>query len=426
MKTFVSLMLGKLIYCLYIVSFSVSAQQIELEPEAKEPAQPEGFDWSTLKKTWNEDIQFHGFLSQGLFSTTGNNVYGKSINSISAGLTELGLNISYQAFNRLGFAAQGLYRRAGKNTGIEGELTLDYAFFDYTFLNFNNGRLGIRGGRVKNPWGFYNETRDVASTHPTIILPLVYFERSRALFLALDGGQAYVDYNSSIGDFSFKLNVGLMNADDDELLRAITLNPTVSGHLKGEPSLVTQLNYDILGGQYAFAIGYAHVNVGYTPSNNSDPYTKLKSKFDSIILSAQYNGEKFSFTTEYNLQWNSFSRITSTIPNSNTISEYWYVQAGYRILDNLQATIRYDNGSRNINDRTGKNIHNQRPNIPAHFMFTKDIVVGLRWDITPSWMVRVEYQRVHGASAVSLIDNPVISELMLNWNVYALQVAFRF
>ncbi|NOR81097.1 MAG: hypothetical protein GQ529_09755 [Methyloprofundus sp.] len=426
MKTFISLMLGKLVYFLCIFSFSVSAQQVELEPVKLEPIQQENFNWPALKKAWDDDIQFHGFLSQGLFSSTGNNVYGKSIDSISAGLTELGLNISYQALNQLSFAAQGLYRRAGENTGSGGNVTLDCAFIDFTFFNFDNGRIGIRGGRVKNPWGLYNETRDVAFTHPTIFLPLTYFDRSRTLFLSLDGGQFYTDYNTSFGDFTFKFNYGVMNANDDELLRAITIIPA-SGNLKGEPSLVTQLRYDIMGGKYIFAISYAHVGISYEPSDISDNFTGLEGNFDSFILSAQYNGEKFSLAGEYNMQWNRFSGIKGRTDRTDRtdISEYWYVQAGYRILDNLQATIRYDSGVRDINDRSGEKFHS-KTGLPAHFMFTQDIVVGLRWDITPSWMVRAEYQRVHGASAVSLLDNPEISELALDWNVYALQIAFRF
>lgn len=59
-------------------------------------------------------------------------------------------------------------------------------------------------------------------------------------------------------------------------------------------------------------------------------------------------------------------------------------------------------------------------------MFTQDIAVGLRWDITPAWMLRAEYQRVHGASTVSLLDNPDLMGLALDWNIYSLQLAFRF
>jgi hypothetical protein len=130
---------------------------------------------------------------------------------VSAGLTEVGLNIFYRALKNLSFAAQGLYRRAGATTGDAGEVTLDFGSVDLNLLNLQEGRIGVRGGRIKNPWGLYNETRDVAFTHPTIILPLTYFERSRTLMLATNGGQLYADYNTSLGNLSFKFNYGWVN-----------------------------------------------------------------------------------------------------------------------------------------------------------------------------------------------------------------------
>ncbi|NOQ13340.1 MAG: hypothetical protein GQ583_02510 [Methyloprofundus sp.] len=87
--------------------------------------------------------------------------------------------------------------------------------------------------------------------------------------------------------------------------------------------------------------------------------------------------------------------------------------------------IRYDSLVKRINDRPGA-IYNNITGLPAHFMFTQDIVAGLRWDITPSWMECTEYQRVHGSSTISLLDNSDFTDLALDWNSYALQVAFRF
>ncbi|NOQ64546.1 MAG: hypothetical protein GQ582_08550 [Methyloprofundus sp.] len=423
MKKFIFLILNSLAYTMYALSFSLNAQQITEDTQADIALQQETFNWSTLKKTWEDDIQFHGFFSQGLFHSTGNNVYGKSKDSVSADLTEIGLNMSYQALNNLSFAAQGLYRRAGASTGDAGEVTLDFAFADITFLSFSQGRLGVRGGRIKNPWGFYNETRDVASTHPTIFLPLIYFERSRALLIAIDGGQLYADYSSPIGDFLFTFNYGYSH-DNKELLLAITSDPDVSGKLDSDPGFMTQLHYEIMGGQYAFAISYADLNSSYTSSKSFDPYTGLESNIDSLMLSAQYNGEKFSLVGEYNIQWNSFS-FPQAGADFSPVSEYWYIQASYRFLDNLQMTIRYDSSSQDKSDRSGKNFH-AATGLPAHLMYTQDAVIGLRWDITPSWMLRAEYQRVHGASTVSLLDNPDLSKLVKDWNIYALQVSFRF
>lgn len=425
MKTSISLTLARLVCIFCVFSFSVSAQQVELEPVVeKASVQQDSFDWATLEKVWTDDIQFHGFFSQGLFHSTGNNVYGKSKNNVSAGLTELGLNMSYQALSNLSFAAQGLYRRAGESTGGGGDLTLDFAFVDITLLNFADGRFGVRGGRVKNPWGLYNETRDVAFTHPTIFLPLIYFERSRGMLLSMDGGQVYADYNTAIGDFSFKFNYGFIHDYNNELLIAITADPNVTGNLESDPSFMTQLSYEISGGKYIFSISYADLCLSYEGRGNFDPYTGLQVRIYPLMLSAQYNGEKFSLTGEYSVQWNEFTGM-EIIPDMFPVSEHWYVQAGYRILDNLELNVRYDSSVQDINDRKGQNMH-LLTGRPAHLGFTQDWVIGLRWDITPSWMVRTEYHHVHGASMLSTADNPDLANVALDWNIYALQVAFRF
>ncbi len=417
MKIFTSLMLNKFFYVLFFLTFSLCAQAVDSELNLTETSWQQG-----LQKVWRDDIQFHGFLSQGLFSTTGNNIYGNSKNSVSAGLTEIGLNVSYQALNNLSFAVQGLYRRAGQRTGDWGEVSLDFAFVDLNFLNFRDGRMGVRGGRVKNPWGLYNETRDVAFTHPTISLPLTYFDRSRTLFLSMDGGQFYADYNTAIGVFSFKFNYGFIQADDPELLQSIVLDPNIPGHLESKSSFITHLSYETVDRDFMFAFSYADVRLTYIEHGGFDPYAGLEGEIDALMFSGQYNGERFSFTGEYSLHWN---RMRGLMQDNSPVSEMWYVQAGYRVLDNLQIMLRYDSYVQNKYDKKGESFH-ANTGLPAHLMFTQDIVVGVRWDITPAWMLRAEYQRVHGASAVSLLDNPNIMDLALNWNVYALQLAFRF
>ena len=82
--------------------------------------------------------------------------------------------------SNLQFSVQGLSRTAGE--GSPGNIRLDYGFIDYTFSNQENSQFGIRLGRMKNPLGFYNDTRDVPFTRPSILLPQsIYFDRTRKL-----------------------------------------------------------------------------------------------------------------------------------------------------------------------------------------------------------------------------------------------------
>jgi len=425
MNLFISLTINKVIRSFgvaLLVLCSFSAWSVEPVPSSH--TTNDIFDWSNYKQDWMDNIQIHGFLSQALFSSSGNHIYGKSKNSVSAGLTEIGLNISYQALNALSFSAQGLYRRAGAIN--PSSLRLDYGFADYTFFRHQQVRMGIRGGRVKNPWGFYNELRDVAFTYPTILLPLIYFERSRNLYLAMDGGQFYTHYNTDFGSIGFKLNYGLMDVKDPELLKV--LSPSAQGNLFSRPDLVTQVTYDTHDGKYQFAISYADVIMRYQTAGGSDPIFTGNADIKSLMFSGRYNREKFSFTGEYALQWNvltHFSGVNGIIPDRRHTPQHWYVQAEYRFLDNLQGTLRYDSTLESLNDKTGKKFQ-AATGLPAALMFTQDIVVGLRWDITPFWMLRAEYHRMHGASTLSLLENPNIRQLVADWNIYALQMSYRF
>jgi len=370
--------------------------------------------------TWYDDIAVHGFATQDFFHTSDNNIYGQSDDGISPGLTEIGLNLSYQPFDRLNLSVQGLYRRAGKVDG--GIVRLDYGVADLTLLRFESGQLGIRGGRIKVPFGLYNETRDVAFTNPTIILPQgIYFDRSRSLLVSADGGSLYADYSTEYGDIGFKFNLGMPLGDNEEILSTI-LGPSASGEFEAAPAFATQLNYELNGGEYVFAVSYMNLKLDYKPSANDflgDGNTKIR----PLLFSAQYNGEKFGLTAEYLYRWNYYSDY-EVIPDFSFVSESWYVQGSYRFLPSLQGIVRYDAFSSDIDDRSGK--RSQANGLPGHMAYAKDWMAGLRWDITSSWMVRAEYHRVHGTAWLAHSDNLDSSETKQDWNLYALQLSYRF
>lgn len=387
----------------------------------------DGFSLENYKSIWEHDIQVHGFLSQGLFHSSGNNFYGQSKNNLSINLTEIGLNLHYQHSPDLSFATQGIYRRAGESTGNTGDFLLDYALISYDFLQYQNMSMGIRAGRIKVPWGIYNETRAMSFTHPTIFLPFAYFERSRSLLLSMNGGQFYASQISKWGDLSFKFNYGFNDNDTKELLLAITNNPSVPGNLESKPNFILQLNYELMNGEYIFSVSYANLYFDYIAQGISDPYSGLKININPLILSFQYNAETFSFTSEYNLQWNEFTDAVAAMPDINSIGKAWYVQLNYYLLNNLTMTLRYDKTISNLDDPNGEQLTLATGGLlPAHIMFDQDIIVGLNWQINPSWMLRTEYHRRHGTSRVSALDNSDISKLAVNSNIYAAQISFRF
>jgi TonB dependent receptor len=374
-----------------------------------------------------EEIQFHGFMSQGFFHSSDNNVFGQSDDGISPGLTEIGLNVNYQPWDRLRFAAQGLYRRAGDVD--PGSVRLDYGLVDFTMFDYDSGKVGIRGGRIKIPFGLYNETRDVAFTHPTILLPQgIYFDRSRSLLISADGGSFYAEQRTGIGDFNFKFNVGMPSNDLKEIQTVVLATQNARGQFVTKPAIAAQLNYEINGGEYIFAISYMDLEFDYisTPQEKLLPFPdrlqNSSSHIQPLMASAQYNGEKFTLTGEYQVRWNTFGRFAPQ--GGKFLTESWYVEGSYRVLPELQATVRYDTVSIDMDDRSGKGA--EQLNFPGHVTYAKDWVFGLRWDITPAWMVRGEYHRVHGTAWLPQADNPIVSQDIQDWDLYALQLSFKF
>jgi len=368
-----------------------------------------------------EEIEFHGFLTQGFFHSSDNNLFGQSDDAISPGLTEIGLNTSYQAFNRLRFAAQGLYRRAGDID--PGSVQLDYGLADLTLLNYESGTIGIRGGRIKIPFGLYNETRDVSFTHPTILLPQgIYFERSRSLLVSADGGSLYADQRTAYGDFFFKFNVGLPRGDHKEIMSTI-LDPAAKGEFNAQPAIATQLSYEINGGEYIFAVSYVNLKLDYQ-SSAGEPLSNGSTHIQPLMFSAQYNGENFTLTGEYDYRWNTMRGYGDLLTDFNSVTESWYVQGSYQLIPQLQATLRYDVLYNNIDDRDGNGL--VRLGLPKHMAFANDWMVGLRWDISDFWMLRTEYHRIHGTAWLPQADNPDRSQTVQDWDLYGLQLSFRF
>ncbi len=369
----------------------------------------------------SDKVQVHGFLTQNAIHTTANQAYGKSEHRVSYRLTEAGLNLGYQPLERLNFSAQGLFRQAGELDS--GSLTLDYGLADLSLYQHPRGSLGVRLGRIKNPLGLYNETRDVAFTTPTIILPHgIYFDRSRSLFLSSDGGQFYFNQNLGMGWLSGKLNYGKIRNDNDEIRDAV-IPLGATGEMCTAADFAGQLSYGINSGEYVAAISYADVTLSYDPGP-MDNYTNGTVHFYPMVFSAQYNGEQISLTGEYLYQKNEFLDLGPYSPDGKSASESWYFQAAYRFNYNWQILGRYGEHYLDRNSRNGDSF--KLMGLPPHMGFTRDLTLALRWDIKPWMMIRGEYHIINGTSWLTTADNPDRSLTGQHHDLYALQLAFKF
>jgi hypothetical protein len=361
-----------------------------------------------------ESVQMHGFASLGYFNTMDNNFFGDTKQgSGDIDFWELGINGSWHPLPNLQLSMQVVSRKAGETD--DGGLRIDYGFLDYSFVSDVDKLLGVRLGRVVYPFGLYGDTRDMPFTRPSILLPQsIYFDKTRQLSLSGDGGQLYGESRTQYGDFFVQVVGSQPRVDDSDLKEDIT--NSFGGELHGDASWGGRLIYEKDGGAIRFAISAYQLNVDIDPQGRIGPIPR-KLKFEPLIFSAQYNAERWSLTGEY------ASRSTQLQPISSFTGESFYIQGIYRITSQWEAIVRYDVLYWDKDDRDGKD-YEAVFGVPAHSRFAKDWTVGVRWDVTPTFMLRAEYHNVDGTGWLSRLDNPQGTKQ--HWNLFAFLAAYRF
>ncbi len=372
---------------------------------------------------WKDTVQIHGFLSQGYVNTSANRWYGESENG-SWDLREIGLNASVRPMSNLHFAGQLLSRTAGRMDN--GSVRVDYALMDWTALSDVDKTMGVRLGRIKNPLGFFNETRDVAFTRPSIFLPQsIYFDRVRDLMLSSDGMHIYSDWRLEDADLMLQLGVGKPLVDEN--VEATFLGREFEGDLSAlGPVWMGKLAYERDGGRLRLALSGVMGSLDFVRGINDPPPPFLNSgdiDFKLLIASFQYNEEIWSLTAEFltqELAWNDMGLILpDKIPGQG-----YYLQFDLRPIPQWEFFLRYGERITNTNDPDGRELEDKF-GIPAYNQFAKDWVLGVRWDPTDQFMVRAEYHWVDGTAWLSNREN-VREDTERFWDMLAILVSYRF
>ena len=371
-----------------------------------------------------DNLQLHGFISQGYVITSDNKFCGDSDDNGSFDFREIGLNASYRPVPSLQFSAQALSRFAGESD--DGSIRLDYGFIDYSVMDKASYQWGFRLGRVKTPFGLYNETRDVAVTRPSIFLPQsIYFDRTREVALSGDGLYLYGEYRTDLGNLFLKLGGGKPRVKDREVEDSL-LGSNLPGNLDGDTSYNAQLLYEKDGGLIRLALTWGQLNMDYDSS--ARPPFDIDSgsiKFEPYVFSAQINKERWSLTGEYALRRLKYYGFSYPgIINRVIKGESYYIQGTYDFFEDWQGFVRYDILYSNKKDRNGKK--SERPGHPSHSLFAKDLTFGLRWDITECLMLRGEYHYVNGTAWLTSEDNTDRSKTERYWNMFSILIAYYF
>jgi len=365
-----------------------------------------------------EEFRWHGFFSQGVIHTDENNFFGDSTDT-SSDFRDVGLGFSWQPHDRLLFSAQGLYRDAGK-TSPNG-VNVDYALVNYSVINRLDFGLGIRVGRVKNPYAFYSETRDVAATRPSVLLPVsIYVPAFRDIFHSSDS--VILSGYKEVGDLliNFDLLRGAVPFDDrsERLLIPVPQAASIEDDkLWAARSIV---EYD--GGRIRLGVTY----VKFDAQIDTTPGMIFPGDLDTdaYILSFEYNWENVQFTSEYLRADYVYAGVFAPGLTTEREAEAYYFQLGWRLNEKLRVFGRYDVHYADRNDKSGdRQLLLGRPKSDG---FTKDVVVGAQYRFTKDWMLAGEVHQLKGTSVLPASENENASKVKEDWNLYTLQLSYKF
>lgn len=382
------------------------------------PANASALEWH------NGDWQVHGFLGQGMTYTDHHQVFGSSKDA-SLDFREMGVNASAKLLPNLLISAQGLYRDTGASDNLG--VRMDFAQIDYSTPLFASKMvLGVRGGRVKVPFGLYNDTRDVLWTRPTVLLPQsIYFDTLalRQAMIAADGGILYGRYTH--GDHRFSAE--FMTAEPQDNVGGapafLTGLPNAQGELGGRAMFIGRAVYEWLGGRGRLMFSIVDLDRDFRSSLPATPDGNIKVLYP--LFSGQYNAEHWSLTAEYG--WIDTQRTGFMPTPLKSTSENFYVQSEYRFTQDVSAVLRYDVFHVDRDDRDGKALSAQT-GLPSHRFYARDLTAGVRWEFARNFLVAADYHYVNGTAWLNTADNP---DLLrggghAEWNLFTMMLSFRF
>lgn len=369
-----------------------------------------------------DNYQVHGFITQGYTYTTDNNFFGESSDNGSLEFSEIGINLSGNLTQRIFASAQLISRRTG--AFYDGSPQIDYAMLDFNLATEADWLGGIRLGRMKNPYGLYNDGRDAAVTRNGILLPQsIYYDKVRNLIMHGDGIQGYADINMRNADIFLQSGYGY--SEMGENVEYAYLAGNFPGEMEeNDPLWVTRLIYEINGGQFRLGYSKAVGDMQYEPAS-TDLLTAGTVDFDVDIFSFEYNSEFWSITAEYMQQDINWQNLSMLHDDNDHVAEGYYVQATFQTSEKTELFIRYDVSHTNRDDKDGIQAAMKPGAPPAFAHYARDWTVGYRWDLTKDFMLRAEYHNVEGTSWLSEQEIP-FTAMEKDWQMFNLLVSWHF
>ena len=304
-----------------------------------------------------------------------------------------------------------------QNLGPNGNYNaqFDWAYLDYHWQDW----LGFRAGRLKIPYGLYNEIQDIDAARVPVLLPQsVYPLQTQQFLFAQTGAEVYgFARDRALGAIDYRIFGGTTSID------ASTLTPPGAGAqlafnvpaLFGE-RLIWETPLDGL----RFSASAEAIQLDTTAYVTGLP-SPIHIDNQSVLWvgSAEYARDDWVFTAEYS-RWRSRQGERQPRPLSPTnvsLSERGYAMATFRAAPWLQPGVYYALFFPNVYDRSGR--ANQQ----------HDVAATLRFDINAHWLVKLEAHYMNGTAGLISpldIDGPDVSNVAQQWGAFVAKTTGYF
>lgn len=383
-----------------------------------------------------DQIDIHSFISQGFVWSTKNDILPDSTDG-SFEMNELGINFATQVTPRLRMGVQFFARDYG-DYGND-QVNLDWAFADYNYKPW----LSLRAGRMKVVSGLYNTSRDIDSARTFILLPGIYMDSFREIFVGIKGVglHGYLPFGLSYV-FSFGGLDNPTNFKDSFLFetllplsfRAAAANDTgltQDKFINIRPESVSWRNSTNMGliwdtplSGLRFAVTYwggrVETEMAYEIKEVPLQLTE-KIIFEEIAartLSAEYAFLSTTIAVEY-MQSPFYAK-----GQPKRKLESYYASITHRLNNALELGVYYSELYPHYDDKDGSE---QREGVPSNYYWYKDLCYTLRFDISYAWIFKLEGHAVNGVAfnpQTYKVSN--FEETPTHWGIYIAKVSYSF
>jgi hypothetical protein len=352
-------------------------------------------------------LAIHGFISQGYLLTNSNDYLAAETTRGSFEFSEVGLNFTLPATDKLRLGIQLFSGDLGPTGDYRAKL--DWYYLDYHWKDW----LGVRAGRVKLPFGLYNDTSDIDAARTAVLLPQsIYPAQDRNFLLAQTGVELYGWVGlGGAGALDYRIYAGTIFLDLTQGGSPSVVNLTVPYVAGGRLMWNTPVDGLRIGGSLQF------LRIDTDLLLPQGTLVSLRVPATLAVASLEYSANEWLFAVEYS-RWliKVRSNDSQVVPESSGTSERGYLLGSYRFNPLLQAGAYYSIYFPDTGDREG-------PGEQQH-----DVAATLRFDINRYWLIKLEAHYLHGTASLSssLNGNLPLADLAPNWALFAVKTTAYF